>query len=402
MIRRLLVSAVLMLAALAGGIWLGGHPDRLPGPVQDALVQKDIAIIGDGLGVLQRRYYRAPNQTQVAETALKAAVESLDDQYSSYLTPKDLVRFNEVTSSRFEGIGVAVEKGKSGLVVAQVYDGSPAKASGIRAGDVITKAAGKSLAGLSTNAASALIRGKQGTSVVLEIERDGKAMEKRVKRDEVRIPAVETDYDAKAKVGTVRLASFSEGAHGEVSAAITALEKRGAKGVVLDLRSNPGGLVEEAKLLSSLFLKGGKIVTTKGRAVRERTLEAGDSPKFPTLPLVVLVDHNSASASEIVTGALQDRGRAKVYGTRTYGKGVFQEIIPLSSGGAMDITVGQYYTPKGRNLGGAGVARGQDVSRGKGIAPDVTAEDDPSTPKVDEARDDAVDAVAKLIAKQGR
>ncbi len=144
------------------------------------------------------------------------------------------------------------------------------------------------------------------------------------------------------------------------------------------------------------------MVTTKGRAVRTRTLDAGDNPRYPKLPLVVLVNGDSASASEIVTGALQDRGRAKVYGTRTYGKGVFQEIIPLSSGGAMDITVGQYFTPKGRNLGGAGVTKGKDVSRGKGIAPDVSAVDDPNTPKVDEAADAALAAVAKLAGTSGK
>jgi carboxyl-terminal processing protease len=213
---------------------------------------------------------------------------------------------------------------------------------------------------------------------------------------------VASHLDRKQGVGIVRLASFSEGAHGQVINAIDALRKRGAKGIVLDLRANPGGLVQEAQRLSSLFLKGGAIVTTKGRAARERTLDAGDDPRYPDLPLVVLVDRNSASASEIVTGALQDRGRAKIYGTRTYGKGVFQEIIQLSSGGAMDITVGQYFTPKGRNLGGAGVSKGKDVSRGKGIAPDVRAVDDVDTPKVDEAAEKALSAVAAQVTAKRR
>lgn len=398
MLRRLLLPVVLLLAALSAGIWLGGHPDRLPGPVRDALVQKDVAIVGEGLGVLDRRYFKAPNQEKVAEAALRAAVESLDDQYSAYLSPKDLVRFNEVTGAKFEGIGVEVQKVDTGLKVLRAYDGSPAKAAGIRAGDVIVVAAGKSLAGRSSSAASALIRGPKGTSVELVIVRGKERLTKRVKRDEVRVPIVASRYDKQAKVGIVRLASFSEGGHGQLIAAIDAVRKRGAKAIVLDLRSNPGGLVEEAKLTASLFLKGGPIVTTRGRSVRERTLEAGDDPRYPKLPLVVLVDEESASASEIVTGALQDRGRAKVYGTRTYGKGVFQEIIPLGSGGAMDITVGQYFTPKGRNLGGAGVANGKDVSRGKGIAPDVRAVDDPGTPKVDEAAELAIKAAERAAA----
>ncbi|MBO9531556.1 MAG: S41 family peptidase [Solirubrobacteraceae bacterium] len=398
MLRRLLAPVICLILALAAGIWLGGHPDRLPGPVRDALIQKDLAIVGEGLGVLDRRYYREPDQRAVADAALKSAVESLGDQYSAYLSPKDLIRFNEVTGAKFEGIGVEIQKVAKGLKIVRVYDGSPAKQAELKPDDVIVQAANKPLAGLSSQAASALIRGPKGTKVKLELQRGDETITKDVGRDEVRIPIVASRYDAKEKVGIVRLASFSEGAHGQIAVAIDALRKKGAQGIVLDLRSNPGGLVEEAVRTSGLFLKGGTVVTTKGRAVRERTLKAGDDPKYPNLPLVVLVDESSASASEIVTGALQDRGRAKVYGTRTYGKGVFQEIIELSSGGAMDITVGQYFTPKGRNLGGAGVTKGKDVSRGKGLAPDVSAVDDPKTPKVDEAAEKAMEAVAAQVA----
>lgn len=395
MLRRLLVPVVLLVAALSGGLWLGGHPDRLPNPLRDVFVQDDTAVVGEALGILDRRYYRKVPQREVQEAALRAAVESLGDQYSAYLSPKDLVRFNEVTDSRFEGIGVEVSKVDTGLEIMKVYDDSPAKDAGLRAGDVIVSAGGKSLAGLATAAASALIRGPGGTSVKLRIKRDDATFLRDVKRAEVRVPVVETKYDSKGKVGVVRLSSFSTGAHGEVQNAIETLQKRGATSIVLDLRHNPGGLVREAELISSLFLKGGTIVTTRGRSVRTQTLKAGDDPAFPSLPLAVLVDNGSASAAEIVTGALQDRGRAKVYGEATYGKGVFQQVIPLGSGGALDITVGQYFTPKGRNLGGAGVSKGEDVSRGKGIKPNVTATDDPKTPKLDEAEQTAIDAVKR-------
>jgi len=398
MLRRLLVPVALLLLALTAGIWLGGHPDRLPGPVRDALVQKDVATVGEALGILQRRYFREPDQGKVSEAALKAAVESLDDQYSAYIAPKELQAFNDTTRARFEGIGVEIKKVDEGLKVVRVYPGSPARKAGMRAGDVIVVAADKSLAGLSTQAASQLIRGPKGTHVELIIVRGKDRLTKKVGRDEVKIPVVAAHYDPALKVGVVRLATFSEGGHGQLISAIDRLRKRGAKGLVLDLRSNPGGLVSEAQLISSLFLKGGPIVTTRGRAVRTRTLNAGDDPRYPKMPLVVLVDRNSASASEIVTGALQDRGRAKVLGTRTYGKGVFQEIIDLHSGGALDITVGQYYTPKGRNLGGAGVSKGENVSRGKGIPPDAPAVDDPATPRVDEAQDKAIVAAERAIA----
>lgn len=391
--RRLILPVVLLVAAVCAGMWLGGHPDRLPGFMQDAFVDTDNARVAEALGVLERRYYREVPRQKIDEAALKAAVDSLDDQYSAYLSPKDLKAFDEMTDSKFEGIGVEVQKVDAGLKIGKVYDDSPAQKAGLKSGDIIVRAGGKSLGPLSTQQGSALIRGPEGTSVELQVRRGGELLDKKVQRAQVRVPVVETTYDRDAKVGVVRLASFSTGAHGEVKAGIDEVRKEGAKSVVLDLRGNPGGLVNEAKLVSSLFLKGGPIVTTKGRSVRERTIKAGDDPAFPNLPLVVLVDQNSASAAEIVTGALQDRGRAKVLGTATYGKGVFQEVIPLAQGGAMDITVGQYFTPKGRNLGGAGVAKGEDVSRGKGIAPDQKAVDDPKTPKVDEAEQAAIDAV---------
>ena len=160
------------------------------------------------------------------------------------------------------------------------------------------------------------------------------------------------------KVGVVALAQFSSGAHAEVYAALRRASRSAARrAYVLDLQGNGGGLVDEAQLIASAFLEDGPIVTTRGRSVPERTLTATGDPIIAKAPLVVLVNRGTASASEIVAGALQDRGRAKLVGTRTFGKGVFQEVLELSNGGALDITAGQYFTPKGRNLGGRGVRR---------------------------------------------
>ncbi|MCW2966419.1 MAG: family peptidase [Solirubrobacteraceae bacterium] len=191
-------------------------------------------------------------------------------------------------------------------------------------------------------------------------------------------------------IGVVRLSTFSAGAHGEVDQAFQRLEHRGARAFVFDLRENGGGLVTEAQLIASAFLKGGTVVTTRGRAVDTQTLDAIGTPVVPKAPVVVLVDRNTASASEIVTGALQDRHRATVVGTRTFGKGVFQQILNLSNGGALDITAGQYFTPSGRNLGGRG------VHTGAGIKPDVRAKDNPKTPR-DEALDKALAVVAAKL-----
>jgi carboxyl-terminal processing protease len=160
---------------------------------------------------------------------------------------------------------------------------------------------------------------------------------------------------------------------------------------VFDLRDNPGGLVTEAQLVASQFLSDGKIVTTKGRNVQTRVFDATGDPQAPKLPLVVLVNQNTASAAEIVSGALQDRKRATIVGTHTFGKGVFQEVLNLSNGGALDITAGQYFLPSGRNLGGAG------VNTGAGLTPDVQAADNPKTPRVDEGLDKALDVLAAKV-----
>ncbi len=167
------------------------------------------------------------------------------------------------------------------------------------------------------------------------------------------------------KLGVVALSTFSPESHVEVATAVEKVLHEGVRGIVFDLRANGGGLVEEARLIASLFIAHGTIVSTRGRTQPSETITATGHPLAPTIPMVVLVDHNTASSSEITTAALQDHRRATVVGTHTFGKGVFQEEQPLSNGGALDITVGEYFTPNGRNLGGGG------VKQGAGITPEV-------------------------------
>jgi carboxyl-terminal processing protease len=216
----------------------------------------------------------------------------------------------------------------------------------------------------------------------------------KLERARVDVPVVDAEMQQSggSKIAHVQLSGFTSGAHGEVRNAIDGLLKKGAQGVVLDLRNNGGGLLNEAVLISSIFIPEGTIVSTEGRARPRRVFEATGNPIDPKIPVVVLVNKESASASEIVTGALQDRGRAEVIGTRTFGKGVFQEVRQLSNGGALDITVGEYFTPKGRNLGGGG------VKQGAGIEPDIQAQDDAKTANRDEALEVAVKTVAREAA----
>ena len=240
----------------------------------------------------------------------------------------------------------------------------------------------------------AFIKGREGTKVSLRLQRGSRTLVKRVTRATVSVPVVESKIaNAQGqRVAYILLTTFGpQTAHVEVANAIRKQRARGAKGIVLDLRGNGGGLVSEAQLIASMFLPGGPIVMTKGRSEPTRTLKAKGDPLAGELPTVVLVDGGTASASEIVAGALQDRKRAKLVGVTTFGKGVYQQVMPLSNGGALDITVGQYFLPSGRNLGGPG------VGRGSGLKPDVRARDDPDTLRKDEALDRALAVLAKEL-----
>jgi carboxyl-terminal processing protease len=384
--RRSVAVIVLVPVLLLAGIWLGGHPSVLPGVVRDRLVDDgDAQVYEEAVDIIRRDYYRGVSRDQLLDKSLGAAVKSLDDQFSNYFSPKDYADFQEVTQGQFSGVGMTVEETDQGLRVMTVYDGSPAAKGGLKPGDVVVAVNGHSIAGDSSEASTARIKGPAGTKVGLTVRTGKRERDVQLERAQVDIPVVESSMEREGarKVGHVHLAGFTSGAHGEVSQAVRKLLDDGADGIVLDLRDNGGGLLNEAVLISSIFIPEGKIVSTKGRARPERVYEATGNAIAAKVPVTVLVNRQSASASEIVTGALQDRKRATVVGTRTFGKGVFQEIEQLSNGGALDITVGEYFLPSGRNIGGGGVAKG------KGISPDVKALDDPKT-KPDEALDKAV------------
>jgi carboxyl-terminal processing protease len=367
--------------ALVLGIWLGGHPSSLPGPVRDTLVQdSDGRIYDEAIDTLSRDYYRKVDRTALLNQSLDQAVRSLDDRFSNYFAPHDFSDFQQATEGRFEGVGMSVDPVRAGLRIITVYDGSPAQRGGLKGGDIITEVNGRSIAGQDSQEATTRIKGPAGTEVRLTVRTGKRTREVTLKRAEVSIPVVKSEmrHADGRKIAYVHLAGFTAGAHDAVGEAVRRLLKQGAKGVVLDLRDNGGGLLNEAVSVASIFIPDGRIVSTKGRSRPERVYDATGGAIDTHIPVVVLVNNRSASASEIVTGALQDRHRATVVGTRTFGKGVFQEIEPLSNGGALDITVGEYFLPSGRNLGGGG------VSRGSGITPNVRAKDNPKTPR-DEA-----------------
>ncbi|HEX3693087.1 MAG TPA: S41 family peptidase [Solirubrobacteraceae bacterium] len=366
--RVLIVALVVALPLLLIlGVWLGGHPGELPSFARKALVADNGGqALGEAIERVSHDYYRPVSKSALSSASLGGMVSSLHDPYSTYLSEAEYKGFDQPAS--FAGIGVEVNPRHSGLEIARVFDSSPAQRSGLRAGETIVAVNGRSLRGLAANTATALVKGAPGTDVRLTLAR--RHLPTRtvtVTRETISEPVVASamrSYHG-IKLGWVYLAMFSEGAHGEVYDAVKSLLKAGARGIVLDLRADGGGLVSEARLVASTFIPSGTIVTTRGRTQPTIVLTAAGGAIPTSVPVVVLVDRDTASASEIVTAALQDHRRAVVVGTHTYGKGVFQELEPLAAGGAIKITVGEYYTPNGRNLGGSG------VKEGAGVAPEV-------------------------------
>jgi carboxyl-terminal processing protease len=378
----LIVIGVLLV--LAGGIWLGGHPEALPGPVRDALVETGPATRAEIIDTIQDHYYKPVSKKKLEDASLKGMVASLNDPYSRYFSPTEAKSFNEGLSGRFEGVGMSVHPVKQGLVITDTFKGAPAQKAGLRPTDVITAVNGVSLAGEGINNSTDRIKGPPGTYVTLTIQRGKKTFKVHVKRAKIVVPEVTGRLATRGgkKFAVVTVDSFSSGIHGQLRSEIDKLLKKGAKGIVLDLRGNPGGLLREGVLVSSIFIKDGTIVSTRGRAEPTHVYKAQGDSIPSNIPVVVLVDRGSASASEITTGALKDRGRATVVGTRTFGKGVFQEIEPLDNGGALDLTIGRYYLPGGEPL------------PKDGIQPQVKAVDNPKT-KADEAMPVALDQLLR-------
>jgi carboxyl-terminal processing protease len=385
---------VLLPIVLLAGVWLGGHPETLPGFARDTLLGDSKGRLYDeALDEIADNYYRPVDEDKLLDAGLAAGVKSLDDRFSAYFDPKTYKEFEESTRGAFEGVGLTVAEVERGLRVLTVFDGSPARRAGIRARDVITAVNGQSLAGKTAEQATALIKGPAGTAVTLAVVRGkGEPRSVELRRARVDVPVVKAEMRESGgrKIAHVQLSSFTSGAHGELRKAIDGLLAKGAEGIVLDLRGNGGGLLNEAVLVSSIFIGDGTVVSTDGRTRPRRVFEATGHPIDSDIPVVVLVNGESASASEIVAGALQDRKRAEIVGTRTFGKGVFQEVRELSNGGALDITVGEYFTPNGRNLGGGG------VKKGAGIEPEIEARDNVAT----EHRDEALEVAVKTVARE--
>ena len=361
------------IGGLAAGAVIAIALFALVAPLRDLLPGQSRA--DEAREVIEESYFRETSENQLENASIEGMVREIarenDDKFSHYFDPETYKRWLASTSGKFSGIGLNVAESKRGLRVARVFEGTPARRAGIEVGDQIIAVDGKSIAGISSTAAASQIKGKPGTKVTITVL-DGQTGEEReleVERAEVRIPAVKSSMKRKGdtKVGYVRLETFNRGAHGELRNAIAGLQRDGAEGIVLDLRGNGGGLLDEAVLTTSIFQDSGPVVTIEGRAREEETLDASGDAIDPLPPVAVLVDRNTASASEIVTAALKQNDLATVIGTRTYGKGVFQEVIGLDEGGALDLTVGEYLTSDGTSILGVGVVPDERVVDRDGV-----------------------------------
>jgi carboxyl-terminal processing protease len=376
------------LLMLLVGVWLGGHPESLPGPLRDSFVDEDEAVRAELEEEIQDNFYKDVDEERLRDGALNGMIRALDDRFSSYFTPEQARLFRESVSGEFEGVGLSVEKHRLGLLVVQVFEGSPAERAGIHKDDVITEVNGSSIAGEPTQVATAKIKGEAGTKVRLTVVTPPRDRRRtiEVERARIEVPTVEADIVRRGghDLAHIRLLGFTDGAHGELRDAIDQMRRQDADGILLDLRGNGGGLLSEAVLVASIFIEKGRIVSTKGRTKPERVFEAEGDAIDEDIPVVVLVDRGSASASEIVTGALRDRRRGTVVGQRTFGKGVFQELEDLSNGGVVELVVGSYYLPGGENISD------------KGIEPQIKARDKPRTRR-DEALPVALEALVDKL-----
>lgn len=320
---------------------------------------EQLDLFADVMARVRTDYVVEVEDGELIEDAINGMLQSLDP-HSSYVNPEDFRRLQEQTSGRYVGVGMEVTQEDGYVKVVSPIDGSPAKEAGIKPGDYITEINGKTVLGLSLTEAVNSIRGEEGESVTLTIARmnedpkDYTLVRRSVDREVV-------SHEVKDGVPYIRISQFNEKAAPGLIDAISALrDEMGTRlpGLVLDLRTNPGGLLDQSIKVSSVFLDGGKVVSTRGRdGADEMDFNAEPGQLLKDVPVVVLIDEASASASEIVAGAIQDRGRGLVIGMTSFGKGSVQSVIPLRGGrdGALRLTTQRYYTPDGRSIQGTGI-----------------------------------------------
>jgi carboxyl-terminal processing protease len=377
--RRPLILLAVGLA-LAGPFVVGYHLSRSSRATTPVAIPTLVDRVRDALAA---QYYRPIPSAVLQLRSVDEIISALGDPYTAYLAPADYELVRQETASRFSGIGISMLPTSRGFVVVSMRSG-PAQRAGVRVGDTIVRIGGVRAAKLSMAQALARILGPRGTTVHLALTRLGQhGFDLRVRRAIVQAPVVQTrllSYAGK-RWGVVHLSAFRVGAAVVLGRELRALDRQGVQGFVLDLRQNPGGLLDQAVAVSSLFLDRGVVVSLTG-AHQPREVFRAIGGTVTHKPLVVLVDRYSASSSEIVAAALRDNHRAVLVGERTFGKALVQSIEPLQDGAALELTIARYTTPAGTNISGVGVK------------PQIRAVDNPRTPE-----DEALAAALRVLAR---
>ncbi|MCU0634818.1 MAG: S41 family peptidase [Gemmatimonadaceae bacterium] len=394
--RRLAIVGLAALPLVAGGFVLQARAAR-SGP----------QLLDQVLTFVALRYVDTLDASALYEKAARGLVRELNDPYSELLTPKQLAEFSRNTQGRYAGLGMEIVPLNGYVTVGRVFSNTPAEAGGVQEGDRIVKIDTANARGWSTQQVQNRLLGTPGTPVTVTFGRVGvpQPIVQTFTRAEIHVPAVRTAMLIEPKTGYIQLERFNENTAEEVSAAVRDLTTRGATGLVLDVRNNPGGILDQAIATSNLFVDQGKeIASVRGRGDMQR-FYSQDRPAAPATPLVVLVNGNSASAAEIVAGALQDLDRALVIGTTSFGKGLVQSVFNIDGGYALKMTTAKWFTPSGRSIqrerkfqDGAFIEEAADTTRdadslkkakpafksasgrtiygGGGITPDVIVNDD--------------------------
>jgi len=358
------IGAFALGAVVATSVWQAFDPAL----AASSDTYRQLNLFGDVFDRVRADYVEVPDEEKLVDSAINGMLSSLDP-HSSYMNAKRFQDMQVQTKGEFGGLGIEVTMENGVVKVVAPIDDTPAAKAGVMANDLITHLDGEQVQGMTLNEAVEKMRGKINTPITLTIFRQGKEAPFDVKlvRDVIRVKAVK--FEAEGDIGLIRISSFNEQTQEGLEDAIAKLKSQigsdKIKGWIIDLRNNPGGLLDQARSVSDTFLEQGEIVSTRGRNASEtQRLNATPGDLTDGKPVVILINGGSASASEIVAGALQDHKRGKVIGTRSFGKGSVQTIIPLGSQGALRLTTARYYTPSGTSI------------QAKGIVPDLLIEQD--------------------------
>lgn len=353
--RKIFTNIVLISLLVAGLFFLYGNRDNVEADNKD--VYQNIEILTEVLRQVEKNYVEPQKAKDLIYGAIKGMVRSLDP-HSSFMTKEEFRELMAETKGSFSGIGIEITVKDKVLTVVSPIEGTPAYLAGMKAGDKIIKVEGESTLDMSLMEAVKKIRGQEGTPVNLTVFREGekKPLEFAITRGVIPLKSVRYFF-LTPDIGYVRISTFQGNTSEALSEALNELEKGGKmKGLVLDMRNNPGGLLSQAIDVSEMFLDSGIIVSTKGRSGSHDIEARAHKNSHPRVyPMIVLVNGGSASAAEIVAGALQDNKRAMILGSRTFGKGSVQTILPLSDGSGLRLTTARYYTPSGKSIQSSGI-----------------------------------------------